>query len=182
MDVTIQERSMSFVATYDITTPRGRWYARQEFLQLFNVIDLSESEGGPALAKLKGQFSPLHHRYEFDLADGRTAQFECVNLLEQVYECRYGGNLLTLYRHRGLSYSIFNGDRQIAAYTKNRVSFGDGNQYDIRMDADADLTLIVCIVLALSVDKDNDDKKALNVNFGSIGPQARPFDETWGPR
>ncbi len=182
MDVTIQERSMSFVFKYDIDTPRGRWYARQEFLELFNVIDLSESEDGPAIAKLKSQFSPLHHRWEFDLADGRTVQFECVDLLRQVYECRYGSDVLTLYRHHGLNHSIFSGERQIAAYSKNRVSFGDGNEYQIRMDSDADMTLIVCMVLALSVTKDNDEKKAVNIDIGSLGPQGRAFDEAWEPR
>jgi uncharacterized protein YxjI len=182
MDVSIQERSMSFVAKYDIETPRGRWYARQEFLQLFNVIDVLESEDGPAIAKLQGQFSPVHHQYEFDLTDGRKAEFERVDVLRQVYECRCGGDVLTLYQHHGLNHSIFNGDRQVAAYTKNRVSFGDGNEYQIRMDSDADMTLIVCMVLALSVAEDNDDNKTVNFDIGSFGPQARPFDEAWEPR
>ena len=182
MDVTIQERSLSFVMKYDIDTPRGRWYASQEFLKLLNVIDLFESQDGPAIAQLKSEFSPLHHRWEFDLADTRTAQFECTDLLRQVYECRCGADVLTLYRHHGMNHSIFNGDRQIAAYTKNRLTFGDGNQYQLRMDSDADMTLIVCMVLALSVTKDNDKKEAINVDLGSIGPQARPFDDTWHPR
>ena len=182
MDVAIRERKMSFGIQYDIETPKGEWYARKQMWTLTAKVDLSESEGGPVIANLKGEFSPLRHRYEFDLADGRTAEFACTNLLKQVYECKCGADILTLYQHHGLNHSVFHGERQIAAYAKNRISFGNGNEYEIRMDSDADMTLIVCMVLALSVAEDNDDNNTVNFDLGSIGPQARPFDEAWEPR
>jgi hypothetical protein len=91
--------------------------------------------------------------------------------------------VLTLYEHRGMNRSIFNGERQIAAYTKNRLSFGKGHTYEVRMDADADLTLIVCMVVALSVSDDNEDDRGLvSVDIGNIGLQGRAFDEAWEPR
>jgi len=102
--------------------------------------------------------------------------------LRNVYECRSGDNVLTLYEHRGLRRSIFKGDRQIAAYAKNRVSFGSGNEYQVQMDGDADVMLIVSMVLALSVAEDNDDQTTVNVDFGNLGPQGKALDETWQPR
>ena len=182
MDVTIRERKISLGIQYDIDTPKGRWYAQQKMFALLTAIDLLESEDGPAIANLKGELSLLRNRCEFDLTDGRTAQFGCTKLLEQVYECTCGTDVLTLYRHHGLHHSIFQGDQQIAAYSKNPVSFGKGNEYQLRMNRDADMVLIICMVLALSVDDDNSKREIVNIDYGSIGPQARPFDETWEPR
>lgn len=180
MDVTIQERYLSLFTEYDISAPGRTLYARKEMLTLFSKIDLQED--GRLVAKLQGQFSVLRNRFEFDLTDGRAWHFECVDRLRNVYECRCGDEMLTLYEHRGLNRSVFKGDRQIAAYAKNRVSFGAGNHYDIRMDAEADLTVILCMALALSVEEDNDKQAAVNVDFGSLGPQGREFDEAWEPR
>jgi hypothetical protein len=36
-----------------------------------------------------------------------------------------------LYAHKGLNYSAFQNDVQIAAFTKNRIVVGKGNQYDV---------------------------------------------------
>lgn len=181
MDVTIQEQTLSFFTEYDISAPDRTLYAKKEMFTLFNTVDL-QTESGHAIAKLQGQFSVLRNRYEFDLTDGGVYHFECVDRLRNVYECRRGDDVLTLYEHRGLNRSIFKNDRQIAAYAKNRVSFGSGNKYEIRMDADADLTLIVCMVLALSVSDDNDDQTMVNIDVGNIGPQGKEFDESWEPR
>jgi hypothetical protein len=50
------------------------------------------------------------------------------------------------------------------------------------MDADANVTLIVCMVLALNTSKRHDDREIVNIRFGWIGPEARPFDESWEPK
>jgi uncharacterized protein YxjI len=181
MNVTVQERSMSLFTEYDISAPGRTLYARKETLALFHTIDLKD-EAKQLIAKLQGQFSVLRNRYEFDFTDGKVCHFECVDRLRNVYECRCGEDVLTLYEHRGLRRSIFKGDRQIAAYVKNRVSLGSGNRYDVQMDAGADLILIVSMVLALSVAEDNDDQTTVNVDFGNIGPQGKEFDEAWEPQ
>jgi uncharacterized protein YxjI len=181
MDVTIQERRFSLWTEYDITTPTQTLYAKKQMFSLLAKVEL-KGQDGEVLASLQGQFSVLRNRYEFDLTDGRVCHFECVDRLRSVYECQCGEEVLTLYEHRGLNRSVFQGDRQIAAYAKNRVSIGQGNRYDIRMDAAADLTLVVCMVLALSVAEDNDEKQAVNFDIGNLGPQGKAVDEAWEPK
>ncbi len=182
MDVSVQERRMSLWTEYDIAAPGQNLHAKKKMFSLFSKISL-ETEDGQPLATLQGQFSVLRNRFEFDLADGRVGHFECVDRLRSVYECRVGEEVLTLYEHRGLKRSVFAGERQIAAYTKNRMTIGKGHRYDIRMDADADLVLIVSMVVALSVSEDNDqEQNAVTVDFGKIGPQGREFDADWEPR
>lgn len=181
MDVTIKERAASFCTEYDISTPDRALYAREEMFTLLNKIEL-QTKGGDTLARLQGQFSVLRSKYEFDLMGGMVYDFECVDRWKSIYECRCGDDLLTLYQHKGLNHSIFKNERQIAAYSKNRVSFGKGNTYEIRMDVDANLKLIVCMVLALSVSDDNDDQTTVNIDFGSIGPEGRALDTAWEPK
>jgi uncharacterized protein YxjI len=181
MDVLIQERKLSLWMEYDITAPGRSFHAKKEMLHLFNTINL-EIVNGPQMAKLQGKFAVLGDKYEFDMADGRKGQFQCTDRIRSVFECRCGSDVLTLYEHRGMNRSIFNGDRQVAAYTKTRFAIGMGHRYDIRMDADADLVLIVCMVLALSVSDDNMEEGVVSLDIGKIGLQAREYDAGWVPR
>jgi uncharacterized protein YxjI len=181
MDATIQERRFSLWTEYDVTAPGRTLYAKKEMLTLFNKIDLQDEELR-TIATLQGQFSVLRNRYEFDFTDGKVCHFECVDRLRNIYECKCGEGVYTLYEHRGLKRSIFKDDRQIAAYAKNRVSFGAGNQYEVQMDADADLLVIVSMVLGLSVAEDNDDQTTVNVDLGNLGPQGKECDDAWEPR
>ena len=100
----------------------------------------------------------------------------------QVYKCEGAGETYTLYVHRGLKFSIFKDDRQIAAFTKNLVVLGSGNCYEIRMDSDVDALLIVCMVITLNSAEFDEDKETVSVDFGNIGPQGRKFDDSWEPR
>jgi uncharacterized protein YxjI len=181
VDVTIQERKFSFFTEYDITTPNATLYAKKQAIALLNKLELQTS-GGKVLARVQAEFSLLRNKYDFDLLDGRVFHFQCDKLWTSVYSCKYGEDVYTLYEHRGLNRSIFRGDLQIAAYSKNRISFGKGNEYAIRMDSDADLKLILCMVLALGMSEDSDDQQTVNFDIGNIGPEARTFDESWEPR
>jgi hypothetical protein len=82
---------------------------------------------------------------------------------------------------KGLRYSIFQGERQIAAFTKNRIVVGKGNQYEISLNDDADVIVIICIVLAINTSEDDDDNATVTIDVGSIGPEEKPFDERWQP-
>jgi uncharacterized protein YxjI len=181
MDVTINERCISFSSEYDISTPSGNYYARKKILSFTDQIEI-QSEGGAAVAHIEGEFSPLHGRHEFIFHDGRRYQFACEKLWKQVYKCEGNGETYWLYQHKGLKLSIFKDDRQIAAIEKNRIVFGSGNQYQIQVDADANTLLIVCMVITLNSLDDNDDHDTVTFDLGSIGPEERPYDPAWQPR
>lgn len=183
MDITIQEHRFSVTAEYAIETPNGPMFAHKKFFSIPAKIELTSGrEGGQTIASLQGHFSPLHHRYDFQFADGRDYAFTCEKLLKQVYVCERGDERYELIEHHGLRWSIFQNDRQIAAITKNRLVVGDGNAYSIRMNRDADAAVIVCMVIAVNT-ADGDDKNQSSVTFdlGNLGPQERAFDENWEP-
>jgi hypothetical protein len=83
-----------------------------------------------------------------------------------------------LYQHQGLNFSIFQDEHQIAEFTKNRVAIGNGNEYAIRLDGDANSLLLICMVLAINTSQ-RDNNESVTIDFGSIGPEDRPFDTSW---
>ncbi len=182
MNVSIHEHSFSLASTYDIATPKGDYKARKKIFSFTDNIELTTSGGAP-VAQIEGEISPLRHKHTFVLHDGRTYQFECEKLLKQVFTCEGNGETYRLYSHRGLNYSIFKEDRQIAAFTKNRLVLGSGNEYEIRVDSDADVVVLVCMILTYnSSEEDSKDDSAVTLDIGHLGPQDRKFDEAWEPR
>ena len=181
MDVTIKERSVSFASEYDISTPGGNYYARKKVLSFTDHIEV-HAEGGAVIAQIEGEFSPLRGRHEFIFHDGRRYQFGCEKLWTQGYKCEGNGETYWLYQHRGLKFSLFKDDRQIAAIEKNRIVFGSGNQYQIQMDTDANALLVVCMVITINTLDDDNDHDTVTIDLGNIGPEERPYDPEWQPR
>ena len=179
MDVTIKERKIGFTPTYDIEAPDAIYNARKAFLAINDHLEIKHAE--QIVATIQGFFSPIRDKHEFHLADGRTYQYQCKQHWKPVDTCEGNGESYTIYEHRGLKYSVFRGDQQIAAFEKNRVAWGNGNEYHVRMDSDADVIVIVCIVLTINSGDDQNDE-TVTIDFGNIGPEARPFDESWQRR
>jgi hypothetical protein len=65
--------------------------------------------------------------------------------------------MFRLCSHKGLNYSVFQNDVQIAAFTKNRIVVGKGNQYDLRINRDANGIVVICMVLALNTSENSDE-------------------------
>ena len=183
MDVTIQERRFSFTAEYDIETSGANYYAKKAFFSFNDKIQLQTTDGRP-VARINGYLSPLRKKHDIQiLQDSTTYRFWCEKLWKQVYVCEGNQQTYRLYEHRGLNYSIFHDDRQVAAFSKNRIVLGSGNQYELQMDSDADLILILCIVLTInSSEESNDNNAGITIDFGNIGPEDRPYDQSWTPR
>ncbi len=182
MNVTIQERRFSFSAQYDITAGESEYFARKKFFSFTDKIQL-ERRNGNVLARINGYFSPIRTRHDFCVSDGRTYRFWREKLWKQVYVCTNGDQTYRYVTHRGLRSSLFRDDRQIAALERNRVVFGKGERYDIRMDSDADATVVLCIVLTINTAQANDKKDAgVTIDFGNLGPQESTWDPSWVPR
>jgi len=180
VNVTVCERMISMTPEYDITAPGADYYARKAFFALNDHLELKDGEG-KVIATIQGFFSLIRDKHEFQLADGRVYQYQRKQLWRPVDVCEGNGEQYLIYEHRGLKCSVFHDDRQITAFEKNRVALGNGNEYEIRMDSDADVIVILCIVLTMN-SADDSNKETVTIDFGNIGPEARPFDESWEPR
>jgi hypothetical protein len=47
------------------------------------------------------------------------------------------------------------------------------------MNADANVVIIACMVLAVNTSENDDHQETVTYDFGSLGPEDRPFDESW---
>lgn len=159
MDISIDERSLSLRTEYDISTPGQDYFAQKKFFSLTNQIDVGTA-AGEAVASLQSHPSLFHLNYDFNFANGCQYSFRCIKAWKGVYTCGGNGQSLTVYQRKGLKWSIFECERQIAAFTKNRVVFGNGNRYDVRINSDANHLLAISIVLALSVSDDQNTRRS----------------------
>lgn len=179
MEIVIQENPSSWTSEYDITTPFGDYYAKKKLFSVPAKVVLF-SEDRSILAKLNSRFS-LRTKYDFLFSDGKTYRFWCEKMWKGVFACEGGEEKYRLYRHKGLNYSIFQDDRQIAALTTNRVIVGKGKQYSIRASNGTNVPVIISMVLALNSAEDDDDRATVTFDFGNIGPEEQPFDRSWKP-
>lgn len=124
----------------------------------------------------------LRSKYKFELASGKAYRFQREKIWKGVFACENGEESFRLYRHKGLNYSIFSNDVQIAAFSKNRVEISGGERYEILMNDNADPIVVICMVLAIdSLEKEGSDPLFITVHFGNLGPEERPFDASWRP-
>jgi hypothetical protein len=180
MDVSIQEKSFSFGVQYKIQTPEKTMHASKKIFSLLTHIDLF-SASDSLLATISGE-SFLRSIYSIKSTDGKSYIYRCEKLWKGVFVCEGESETYHLYTHRGLRYSIFKADTQIASLEKERIVIGNGNKYDLRMNSDASLVLLTSMVLALnSVNGDDQNDNTVTYDFGNIGPEDRPFDENWKP-
>lgn len=178
MIITIQRDALSLFSQYEISTPGCIYTARKKFLSLSDKIILM----GPrdrVLARIRSRLPIIGSSYNFELADGTIFRFWCEKFWKGVFACESQSERYRLYQHKGLNYSVFQDDRQIAAFSQNPLRIGAGNQYEIRMNDDANLIVVVC--MSLMVESSDDKSGTVTYDVGNIGPEERPFDRSWEP-
>ncbi|HVN09078.1 MAG TPA: hypothetical protein VMV61_08910 [Patescibacteria group bacterium] len=178
MNIIIEEGPFSLGSYYTITTPAAIYSAKKPFSIRDNVYIYGP--GGKILVSIKGHILSFPKKYDFAFADGRVCRFRAEKLWKPVYVCQDGGEFYRLYQHKGLKYSIFLRERQIAAFTKNRFQLGKGQQFELRVENDVDLLLVISMVLTIG-DSEDEGNSAFTINIGNIGPEERAYDNSWEP-
>jgi uncharacterized protein YxjI len=163
MDLSIKERMISLRSTYDIVAPTGSYKAERKIFSLFPNLKILDAAGQQAV-NLKGGFALFSQKYDFVFADGRTYHYKTESRIKPVYIAEGNGESYRLYRHRGVNFSVFKGDTQVAAITKNRLTIGSGNEYTVRISSDADPLVVTSMILAFNSSKEDDKKGAINVD------------------
>jgi uncharacterized protein YxjI len=178
VNITVQQREFSIRSEYEITTPSCIYSAQKKLFSWRDKIQILAPHGR-VLARIRGRFSFFRSRYDFELSDGKVYRFWCEKLWKPVFVCERDDECYRLYEHKGLNYSVFRNDSQIAAFSKNRVNVGKGDQYEIRMNDDASLIIVICLALTVDASENEDDTASVTFDFGNVGPKDRPFDKSW---
>lgn len=180
MDVSIQEKSVSFGIGYVIETPQSTLQAHKKILSLLPHITLQSADDS-TIATITG-WSFVRSNFTIDIAGVGIYKYHTEKLWKGVDICEGDTGPFHLYRHKGVRYSVFQNDRQVAAFSKNRLIIGNGRNFDLRVNSDVNLNLIISMVLCLNTeDGDDETDNAVTYDFGSLGPEDRKFDEAWRP-
>jgi uncharacterized protein YxjI len=180
VNITVQQRTFSLRSEYDISTPDCIYFAQKKFFSFRDKFTLT----GPrnqVLARIVGRFSFLRCRYDFVLANGKTYHFKREKYWKGVFLCESTNESFRLYQHKGLNYSIFQNDLQITAFSKNAVTIGDGDTYELLMDDDANLLVVICLTLTVDAFENENHTAGVTYDFGNFGLEEKPFDSSWQP-
>ncbi len=181
MYATIKEHKFSLRSEYDITSPSVTYVAVKALISLLAKLEI-RTPNEKVVATIHGNFSLFYANYDFALSDGRNFHYECEKLWKGTYSCIGASASYHLFRHKGVRFSIFEDNAQIAAITRNKLIVGSGHEFEILMNADADLLVLSCMILALNTsDDDGSEQNTFTYDFGNIGPEDRKFDESWQP-
>jgi hypothetical protein len=148
LDVAIQEKSFSFGVEYVIETPKTTLQANKKIFSLLPHITLQSADGS-TIATIT-RWSLVRSSFTIDLAGFGIYKYHTEKLWKGVDICEGDGGPFHLYAHRGVRYSIFQNDRQIAAFSRNRLIIGNGRNFDLRANSDVNLPLIISMVLCLN--------------------------------
>jgi uncharacterized protein YxjI len=180
MIVVVQQRVFTFSSEYEIETPACIYSAKKKSFLRSHKIRLFAPRSR-LLATIGGNFV-FRPKYNIKIADGKIYHFWCEKFWKGVFACKNGEESFYLYQHKGLNYSIFQNDSQIAAFSRNRVKIGGTDRYEIRMNDDANLVLIICMALVIDCGELEDETAGtLTIDLGSLGPEAHPFNPSWEP-
>jgi uncharacterized protein YxjI len=181
VNITVEQRKLSLRSEYDVFGAGFHYHAEKKLFSLLDKIRLLTADDR-LLAKIRSHLYLFRPRYDFELSSGEVYRLRCEKLWSGVFVCEGDKDSFRLYRHKKLNYSIFQNDRQIAAFTKSRVKIGKGDRYDIRMDEDANAVVVICLALTVDATENEDDRATITFDFGNIGAEDKPFDESWEPR
>ena len=180
MEMEIEQRVWAIGAKFDITTPTEYYSASRGLFTLFGGYQLFNRQG-QALVRIVRQFSMFKPRYTITLADGTVYLLANQSFLKGTYICEGGGEPYFIYAHRGRTFSIFKGKRQVASFTHQAVTVMGANQIDIRADDNCEVELILSMVLCVEAPQDQNNQQGISFDLGKIGPEERPIDPNWQP-
>ena len=172
VNITIEQRTFTLGPKFDITAPGGPYYAEKSPFSFLGNVQLMAH--GHVIAQLRRRWVPFFTEYDFEFSNGKVYHFRCEKFWKGVYSCEGGDQSYRLYCHRGYDYSVFQKERQTAAFTKHPAMPGKGAKYQMRMSKGANVVVVICLALTVAASERN-----TRAGVGNIGLEDRPFDESW---
>jgi len=185
MEIQVKRKSTSAVDKYDILVNENiTMYAVKKVMKLLSSIELF-SLSSKSILNIDQVPAILKSKYRISYNENsKDYFFKSLSIWKQHWGCSKDENSFDIYGHKGLKYSVFQDDKQVAAFERQSIVSFKEDICNIEIDHDADLNLIIAFSLIISdLDKnDGNDANNVNVNLGNIGPEAREFDATWRPK
>jgi hypothetical protein len=185
MVIDINQQKVALGAKYHIfIDSQPTHFASQSLWQACRQVRLFRGTADTHLRwSLQHRLTWFSLRYQLTRWDRNVFDFCSQSLWRSHYRCGYGADTYDIYGHRGTKHSVYKNDRQVAWWQQARVTWFEGDNYQIWADEDSDAELLIAFCLILDEPtSQGEGQTTLTVNLGSIGPQAKVFDKTWQPK
>jgi len=183
MEIVITQKKISIGDKYNIFTDGQPTHkASKQLLQLLAEIRLFESNGITPDVIINRRFTWLKPAYDISNKNRHILAFRTRSFWKRHYCCQSNSDIYDIYRHRGLKYSIFKNNQQIAWWEKSTITWFEGDNYRIIANDDCDTELIISFCLIIDNISGHHDTQIMTINIGNIGFQAKIFDSQWRPK
>jgi hypothetical protein len=183
MEIDINQDSVSLRDKYQIFIDKQqRHNASYKMLSLLPEIYLYEWDSELPKVTINKRLQWFAARYDLTKSDGKVYEFTTKSYWKGHFQCICGFDAYDIYAHRGRKYSVYKNDVQVAWWTKQAVSWFDGDNYKIIADNNCDYNLIISFCLIIDNYRSQDRKHIINIDIGKIGPEAKKFDPYWQPK
>ncbi len=175
MNIALKKQKLSFRCKYVVNAPDSNYYAEKSLLP-FGGFRLLSGDREKTLVRIRSRPSFFRAKHEFQLPHGPVYRFRRETFWTGVFVCDGGQEPYRLYTHKGLRYSLFRGDWQVAAFVKHRIVILNGDRYEIRVNGDEDALLVICIAIIIDA-LEGAHSETVTVELGNVRPEAKQFDE-----
>jgi uncharacterized protein YxjI len=183
MEIVITQKKISIGDKYNIfTNGQPTHKVSKQPLQLLAKIRLFESNGITPDVIINRRFTWLKPAYDITIKNLQVLAFRTRSFWKRHYRCQSNSDIYDIYRHRGLKYSIFKNNQQIAWWEKSTITWFEGDNYRIIANNDCDTDLIISFCLIIDNISGHHDTQIMTINIGNIGFQAKTFDSLWQPK
>jgi uncharacterized protein YxjI len=183
MEISINQNATSFNDKFQIFIDGSqRHHATYKLLSFLSEISLFEWDSEIPKVTVNKKFEFLNANYDLRLADGSLLEFKTISFLKDHFQCMHELDTYDLYAHKGRKYSVYKNGNQVAWWTKNLITWLQGDNYQIIADNNCNYNLIISFCLIIDNYKSQGRKNLLNVNLPKFFFEARKFDNSWNPK
>lgn len=183
MEIVVAQKKIAVGDKYSIfTNGRPTHKASRQLLQLLAKILLFESSEVTPHLIINRKFTWLKPAYDIIKKDHQVLAFRTKSFWKRHYQCQSNADIYDIYRHRGLKYSIFKNNQQVAWWEKSIITWFEGDSYRIIANDDCEANLLISFCLIIDNISGHHDTQMMTINIGNIGFQAKKFDSQWQSR
>jgi uncharacterized protein YxjI len=183
MEIDINQKKLSFNDKYQIFIDGQQTHFAVIRSLYSSATELIEKESGKVKYIIGKKWTLFTTSFSLiRLEDDNILAFRTRSFWKRHYFCVVGMDMYDIYGHTGRKYSVYKNEIQVAWWAQEAVAWFNGDNYKIVADKDCDYELIISFCLAIDAAFSNDNSGILSIRTGSMGPQAKRFDESWQPK
>lgn len=156
-----------------------KYSASTKLFKFLPEIDVVEVSSQNHVLNIKRKWEWFKYTFEITNSKNQVFEFTTQSLWKRHYQCIVGANKYDIYGHKGRKFSIYKNDIMIGYWELARVTWFEGDNYNIVVDNNTDIELISAFCLCVDSINSKSKQGAFSLNIGWFGPQVREFDSTW---